>query len=145
MKLTHGTLVLVADGGKMLLFRNEGDERFLVLETLDRLELENAPARDQGSDRPGRTYSSTDDRRSSYSETDWHRQAESRFAEEVARRLLAAASGNDGDILLMAAPRFLGELRGRLADSLAGRVVAEIPRDLVHGTTDDIASAITNH
>jgi protein required for attachment to host cells len=145
MKLTHGSLVLVADGGKMLLFRNEGDEKFLVLETIDHLELENVQNREQGSDRPGRTHSSVDDRRSSYSEVDWHRQAEIRLAKEAARRLRAAASENGRDVLLIASPRFLGELRGRLDAALLDRLVGQIPADLVHRTTDDIVRVISQH
>lgn len=145
MKIAHGTIVMALDGQKMLLFRNEGDRKYAVLETLGREDLDNPASRAQGSDAPGRAFSSTGDRRSVYSETDWHRQAEERFAAEGARRLERLAASTDGGIVVVAPPRTLGVLRKQRSEAIERRIVAEIGKDLVHHDTDDIAAAIEAH
>ena len=101
MKIVHDTLVMAIDGEKMLLLRNEGDRKFMVLETLGHDELDNPPTREQGTDAPGRAFSSTGDRRSAMGETDWHRQAEEHFAKAGAERLERAAAGNEDDIVVI--------------------------------------------
>jgi protein required for attachment to host cells len=145
MKLAHGTIVLALDGEKMLLFRNEGDRKYTVLETLGRDDLVNPSTREQGSDAPGRAFSSSSDRRSAYREVDWHRQAEERFACECMKRLERLAGQADGDIVVVAPPRTLGVMRGRWSKTIEPRIVAEIAKDLVHHETDDIARAIAKH
>lgn len=145
MKIAHGALVMVLDGEKLLLFRNEGDEKYAVLETLGREDLANPPTREQGSDAPGRTHSSTSDRRSAYGETDWHREAEERFAIECVRRLERAAAQAEGDIVVVAPPRTLGVIRGEWNKAVGARIVAEIAKDLVHQETGDIVAAIAAH
>jgi protein required for attachment to host cells len=142
MNIAHDTLVLVADGGKALLFRNEGDEKFLVLKTLCHEETATPPNQAIGSDRPGRSFSSHDGRRSAYQETDWHRAAEEQFARQAAEILFEAAHESDADLVMISPPRFLGWLRDFLPKELHERVVAEIPKDLVHRDTNDIAKAI---
>ena len=145
MKIAHGTLVLAADGKKALLFRNEGDEKYAILQTLIHDELENPATRAAGSDRPGRSFSSTGPRRSGYEQTDWHRQAEERFAKRAARMLEDAAQGGESDLVLVAPPQFLGSLPHQLEASVRRRLRAEINKDLVHHETDDIAQAIARH
>ena len=80
MKIAHGTLVMAADAGKALLFRNEGDEKYAVLQTLAHEEIVNPPTREVGSDRPGRSFVSVGRRRSGYDDTDWHNMAERQFS-----------------------------------------------------------------
>jgi protein required for attachment to host cells len=145
MKIAHGTLVLAADGKKALLFRNEGDRKYSILQTLTHEEIVNPATRDVGSDRPGRAFSSIGKRRSGYDQTDWHRQAEQRFARRAADLLEAAASGNDEDLVIVAPPQFLGLLRTQLSASVGKRVRAEINKDLVHHDIDDISGAIAHH
>ena len=123
MRIAHGTIVLAADGKKALLLRNEGDEKYAVLQTLSHDETAYPPTRATGSDQPGRSFSSTEARRSGYGDTDWHRQTEDRFARRAASLLL----------------------RERLASSVKRRLVAEIDKDLVHHETDQIAAAISRH
>lgn len=145
MKIAHGTIVMAIDGRKMLLFRNEGDDKYVVLDTLENEEAKTPPSHELGNDAPGRTFSSTSQRRSAYSETDWHSQAEARFAVAGADRLEHAAKGNDADIVVLAPPRVLGELRKHWGRETRKRLVAEIGKDLVHHETDDIARAVSAH
>ena len=111
MKIAHGTLVLAIDGGKMLLFRNEGDEKYAVLDTLSHREIDNPPTREQGADAPGRSYSSVGSRRSAYGQTDGHDRAEEDFAIRAAEGLERVAASDGAGIVVLAPPRMLGQLR----------------------------------
>lgn len=145
MRLAHGTLVLAADGQKALLLRNEGDERYTVLQAIAEEATAVPRARELGTDRPGRSFASTGTRRSAYDETDRHREAEDRFAGRVAELLEGAARGGEDDLVIVASPRFLGALRARLAPAVRQRVRAEIDKNLVHRETDDIARTVARH
>jgi protein required for attachment to host cells len=146
MKIAHGTLVMVADGAKLLLFRNEGDEKFAVLETLDHARQDNPSTAEQGDDSPGRSFARFGESRSSYEETDLHQQREDAFARHAAGLLEDAAQAHSGaGIVVIAAPRTLGELRRNYGRATSERLVAEIDKVLTDHTTDDIAAAIAAH
>ncbi|MGO4843498.1 host attachment protein, partial [Rhizobiaceae sp. 2RAB30] len=54
IKLKRGTWVLVADGEKALFLKNSGDAVNPNLDVARKMNEENPPTREQGSDRPGR-------------------------------------------------------------------------------------------
>ena len=83
MLVAHGTLVLVADGAKMTIFRNHGSDIAPALEVVETDGQFSARTSAQGTDRPGRSFSSVGSGRSGYSETDFHQADEDRFAEIV--------------------------------------------------------------
>ena len=143
MKIDNGTLVMVADGAKMMLFKNDGDAKYPVLTTLAHEEIENPPAHLQGSDTPGRTFSSSGGRRSSYSETDWNRQSKEKFAAHAEAELERAALKEDSGIVVIASPRTLGELRKQYGKRIKQQLLAEIPKDLTGHVTDDIVDVIS--
>ena len=58
MQVPHNSFVVVADGAKMLFFRNEGDAEFPKLEVERKREQEDRPDRDWKTDEPGRAFSS---------------------------------------------------------------------------------------
>jgi protein required for attachment to host cells len=146
MKIEHGTLVMVADGAQALVFRNEGDGKYPVLETLSHARHDNPATREQGSDAPGRTHSSTSDHRSSYGETDWHQQSEDDFARHTADLLEQAASAHPAEaVVVVAAPRTLGTLRKHYGRATEKQLVAEIDKDLVGHTTDDVIAVLMAH
>ena len=97
IKLDHGPWVVVADGEKALFLRNEGDNQYPNLSVFREMQEENPPTREQGSDRPGRFSDGPSPHRSAVADTDWHRFAKERFADEVAEclyRLAHAAPSN---------------------------------------------------
>jgi protein required for attachment to host cells len=146
MNIEHGTLVLVADGSKLLLLRNEGDEKYAVLETMTHEEQGNPAAHEQGTDAPGRRFASFGDSRSSYDETDWHQQAEDAFARHAAAVLEQAAGQHpDAPVIVIAAPRTLGLLRKAYGRATTARLAAEIDKDLAGHTTDDVIAALAAH
>ncbi|AKH42118.1 protein required for attachment to host cells [Altererythrobacter atlanticus] len=143
MKIENGALVLVADGQKLLLFRNEGDEKYPVLTTLVHDEAQNPASRMQGDDTPGRTRSSSGEMRSSYQETNWHDEGEEAFSRKAAESLEKCAEANpEGEIVVIADPHSLGQLRQHYGNATRARLCGEIAKDLVRHTTDDIVNAI---
>ncbi|MEO6216220.1 MAG: host attachment family protein [Sphingomonas sp.] len=143
MKLPHNAAVLVADGRKILFFRNEGDDMHpnLVVEHAE--EQANPKDGDQKSDAPGRSFSSVGSGRSTMDEVDFHQQAEDRFAVDAANLLKRRALVNDFEALIVIAPpRTLGELRKHYHSSVSARITGEIHKDLTGHPTADIESAI---
>ena len=58
VQLPHDAFVFVGDGRKALLLRNEGDEKFPNLKTERVFTDVNPPTHEQGTDKPGRSFSS---------------------------------------------------------------------------------------
>ncbi len=142
--LKHGIWVLVADGEKALFLKNQGDAKYPNLEVVREMEQENPPTREQGSDRPGR-YSDGgfSAHNSAVDDTDWHRIAKERFADEIAQRLYTLAHANEfRDIILVAPPLVLGELRKKLHKEVDGRVSAELPKTLTNHSVSDIETIL---
>lgn len=131
--LKHGIWVVVADGEKALFLRNEGDAKFPNLQVVRRVEQDNPPSHEQGSDRPGRFNDGPNVHRSAVDDTDWHRLGKERFADEIAQRLYAMATkGEFEDIVLVAPPLVLGEMRRKLHKMVAERVRGEVPKTLTN-------------
>ena len=146
MNLPNNTLVLVADGGKMLFLRNHGDAVKMDLRVEAHREQDNPPNRDQASDAPGRSFASAGvgSRRSTMEETDFHQIKEDRFAAEAADLLRERALGGDFKTLVVVAPsRTLGELRKHYHKEVASRIVEEIDKDLTGHPIDEIEAALT--
>ncbi|WP_267901825.1 host attachment family protein [Erythrobacter insulae] len=140
--IPHGTYILALDGRQMLLFRNKGDVRQPVLATILHERAENHRSSVQGSDRPGRSFSSLGSRRSAMSGADLHEEAEKSFVARAAKNLEKAVHGKDARLIVLAAPSALGEIRKHIAAKLKDSIVAEIDRDVVNKPADDIVSVI---
>lgn len=138
--MKHGTWVVVADGGKVLFLRNQGDEDYIDLRIFDHREQDNPPDREQGTGAPGRRYDAAGPGRSAMEETDWHQIAEDRFAREVAEDIdKAAMAGKFRRMVLVAPPKALAEIRSHLRkDTLNELIVAEIDKDLTNHPLDKL-------
>ncbi|QDZ00183.1 host attachment protein [Nitratireductor mangrovi] len=142
-KLETGTWVLVADGERALFLRNEGTAFEPRLEVVDRAQQENPPTHDQGTDRPGRLNDGSDHHRSAVQETDWHRIAKERFADEIADKVSALALKDAfKQIVLVAQPHVLGELRKKLHKEAEGRIKAEVPKTLTNHSLPEIEKVL---
>jgi len=132
MRVPHNSFVVVADGRKMLFFRNEGDAEFPKLQ-VERKEVQDNPAdRDQKTDAPGHTFDSSGGAgRSAYEEVDFHQLEEDRFAAETAEMLRKRALKNEFEsLIIVAPPRTLGELRKHYHKEVEKRLAAEVAKDL---------------
>lgn len=144
MQIPNGTFVVVADGAKMLFFRNEGDAEFPKLEVERKLVQDNPPDREQGTDTPGRAVGGAGPGRSAFSETDFHQLEEDRFAAETAERLRKRALNNDFEsLVIVAPPKTLGELRKHYHKEVEKRLLGEIAKDLTGHPVDEIEKIIS--
>ncbi len=142
--IDHGAWVLVGDGRKALFFRNEGDATYPNLQVVEMLRQDNPPTHEQGTDRPGRSFSSTSPRRSGMEQTDWHQIEEHRFARTIADALHAAAQdGRFSKLIVVAPPITLGDLRKAFHKDVSSRIVAEIDKDLTKHASDQIEKLLT--
>jgi len=140
MLIPNDTLVLVGDGRKALFLRNRGGAGHPELVTEAVMEQDNPATREQGTDRPGR-YSGPDGvSKSAVEETDWHQQAEDRFASEVADALYRKSHDqNFQRLIVVAPPRTLGTMRTAFRKEVAQKITAEIPKDLTSHPVPEIA------
>lgn len=139
MRVSHNSFVLVADGRKMLFFRNEGDATNLNLIVVQAEEQENPADRDQKSDAAGRASSTHGASGSAMGETDFHQQEEDRFAAEAASMLKRRAlKGDFAKLIVVAPPRTLGELRKHYHKEVSDRLEGELAKDLTGHPVADI-------
>ena len=139
VSIDHAAWVMVGDGEKALFFRNEGDATYPNLEVVDVLEQDNPKTSDQGTDRPGRSFSSVGARRSAMQETNWHKLEKHRFAKEIADVLYSAAHrGQYSKLVIAAPPMIMGDLRKALHKEVSDKVVAEVSKDLTNLPANEI-------
>lgn len=129
MILPKGAIVAVVDGENLMLFRNTGhNEPQLTAMPTPSID-------DSGSGSGGH--------RSSAANPDNDTQAEDAFAHGVANLLNKwVLSGKVDDLVVIAAPRTLGELRKSWHKELQAKLVAQIAKDLTGASPDQIAAAI---
>jgi protein required for attachment to host cells len=143
LKLKRGLWVVVADGEKALFLENRGDTQYPDLQVVQEMEQANPATREQGSDRPGRYSDGPSVHRSAVEDTDWHRLGKERFADEVAERLYKLAhSGAFKEMVLIAPPHILGDMRRKLHKEVAEKITVEIPKTLTNHTIDDIENLL---
>lgn len=139
MRIAHDALLLVADGRKSLFLRNEGDGEDLNLVVEDQRAHADLRDSDLKSDAPGRSFASVGSRRSAVHETDYHQQEEDRFAADTAALLSKRAHANGFEqLIVIAPPRTLGELRRHYDKAVEARIVAEVDKDLVNHPIDKL-------
>lgn len=143
MLVPHDAMIMVADGRKLLLLRNEGDALNPNLQVEHKDEQENPANGDQASDAPGRSFQSFGARRSAYEETDFHQLEEDRFAAEAAALLKSRALRNDFEsLIIVAPPRTLGELRKHYHKEVSDRLTGELAKDLTGHPVAEIEQAL---
>jgi protein required for attachment to host cells len=137
MLVPHNTLVLVADGGRFSLYRNKGRGFSPELELVAGQKQQVPASTVFGTDAPGRSFSSTGRRRSTYETPDFHQQLEDRFA-IVATDALEKHVDESVDIIVVAPPKMLGTVRKSYGSRTKKRLIAEIDKDYADHTSSDI-------
>ena len=136
------TWVAALDGGKLLVWKNEGFDDQPNLKLLDERDPDTPPDRELATDRPGRMHDSGPNARSGLDETDFHEQEKNRFIRAAVDRLNAAAESEDFDrLLLLAPPSVMGEARNHYSDKLADRLI-EHTKDVVNQPMDKIEAQV---
>jgi protein required for attachment to host cells len=134
------TLIVITDGAKAIFYRNDGPGKGLVALDEHKMAHEAPPSRDIASDRPGRSFDSTSPGRSAMEpKSDPHDLEEVKFAKDVLARMEEImAAGEAEKLVLVAAPRTLGEMRKAMPKSLAGRLTATLDKDLTKTPADEL-------
>jgi protein required for attachment to host cells len=131
MLLPQGTIVAVADGEKFNLFQNTGDESNPALTAMPEADVESV---NKGS---GASH------QSSSGNPDASQAAEDGFAGGIADLLnKRVLDGDIADLVIIAAPRTLGELRKSYHKKLSEVLRGEISKDLTGHALQDIEKAI---
>ncbi|MBM1688874.1 host attachment family protein [Sulfitobacter geojensis] len=142
-KLKNGTWVIIADGEKALFLENQTDGEDPFLEVFREEGQENPPNRDQAANRRGRFNDGPSVHRSAVDDTDWHQLAKDRFAGELADILYQKAhAGAFEQIVLVAPPGTLGELRHQMHQEVSNKVIGEIDKTLTNHALDDIEKIV---
>ncbi len=147
MPLPHHALVLVADGRKILLFRNHGDEEHIDLRTEAHDEREELRNRDLRTDAPGTAAlsgtSGSADGRPMMEETDFQQLEEDRWIKDAADELKRRALRNDYDALaIIAPPKALGVLRKFLHKEVERRLVCTVNKEMSGRPIPDIEALL---
>jgi len=141
--LRHGIWVVVADGEKALFLRNEGDATYPNLQVVREIEQQNPATREQGAERPGRYSNGPSAHNSAFDEADWHRLGKARFADEIAQLLYSMAHrGEFDELVIVAPPMVLGEMRKKLHAEVSDRVRAEVPKTRTNHVVADIEAIL---
>jgi protein required for attachment to host cells len=134
------TLVVITDGAKAVFYRNDGPGKGLT--PMEELKMTNdaPPTREIMSDRPGRSFSSVGHGRSGMEpRTDAHDLEETKFAHGVLAQMEEAMSRNVADkLVLVAAPKTLGEMRKAMPKSLAENLTATLDKDLTKTPANEL-------
>ena len=146
LHVRNGAWVLICDGKKALILHNEGDGDLLNLRRVSVREQDNPATRDQGSDRPGKGHAPSGARQGSIGETDWHTLEEEHFADTLAAELNGACESHRfKELIVVAPPKTLAELRREFSKQVQAAVAAELPKDLTHHTIPEIERLLAGH
>ena len=142
-ELKHHTWVLVADSEKALLLENETDHENPHLKVVRKKVQDNPSDIEQSANRPGRMNDDGPGQKSAYDDTDWHELAKERFVSDLADLLYGHAHrGNFDDIILVADPSVLGNLRDELHQEVTDKVRGEIPKNLTNHPPNEIEKLV---
>ena len=140
--------VVVADGARAQIFTHDGHGTGLKPRDFEGMNGTTAQTRELRTDAPG-TYSgsaSFTGRHALDPETDRHEYEEFSFIREVARTINSAAAQQEfKKLVVIAAPKALGNLRGEMSETAKRMVVTEISKDLIHATIKEIESHVQEH
>lgn len=131
MILPKGTTVAVADGEKLNLFRNTGDGADLKLVAVSYGDI----ASDSGT---------STGRQSSAANPDHGQAGEDQFSAGIVQHLnQQALAGKIENVVVIAAPRALGEMRKHYHKALSAILLGEIAKDLTGHSVADVEKAVT--
>ncbi len=132
MLLSKNATVAVADGEKLNLFRNAGDEATvkLIAVPFDGIDGD---------------HGTTSVRSTSSANPDHGQAKEDQFSAGIVEHLnQQALGGTIEQLVVIAAPRALGEMRRHYHKALSAILVAEIPKDLTGHSIADLEKALAS-
>ncbi len=141
----NGAWVVIGDGKKALVLHNAGDAELINLRRVSVREQGGPATQDEGNDVAGRTADTVNGRGGS-TETDWHELDETRFADALADDINAAAREHRfKELVVIAPPKTLAELRREWTKETEKLIVAEIAKDYTHHPIPEIERLLATH
>lgn len=148
MKIPHNALVLVADGRALLLLRNHGDEAMIDLRVEAHDEQDLSRDHEQKSDLAGQSGAPANIgmHGGTFAETDYHQQAEDRWAKAAAEMLHKRALAKDFQALVVVAPpKTLGVLRKHYHKAVEALLIGELDKEMTDRPVPEIEALLTGH
>jgi len=143
--LYEDALILVCDSAKALLFKNLGG-RYLDLHCQAILDSKDLSESLIYQDRPGRVHESYGDQRANLGKDNRKDLVLSQFIDRIAEHLSNELDVTDLDnIIIVAPPRMLGQIRNDFPDRLWSRIKLEIASDIVSLPTAEIEKHLIAH
>lgn len=134
------TWILVADGARARIFVKS----FRKLENALGQDFvnDNLKDKDLTSDKPGRSFESSNPTRHAYEpRTDWHQYHKQLFAKDLCVILERANENEDFDeLIIISPPKTLGAIREYLGKQILSKVTVEIPKDITKFTEHELLS-----
>ncbi|NBB50879.1 host cell attachment protein [Rhizobium sp. CRIBSB] len=131
MQLPQNTIIAVADGEKLVLFQNEGDAMHVKLRAMPDEAIDSSK------------LSSGARHRSSAANPDDSQQEEDGFGSGVTAMLNRhVLDGTITSLVIVAAPRMLGEMRRGYHKALLAVLIGELDKDLTGHSVADIEKAL---
>ena len=126
------TWIVVADGARARFLVNKGPGTGLAAALPEDLMADKRQSRELGRDKPGRTFDRAGTgRHAEEPRTDPHRHVQEQFARDVAALLEKhRLAGSYDRLVLVAAPKMLGDLRKALSVETARLADGELDKDL---------------
>ncbi|HEY9040136.1 MAG TPA: host attachment family protein [Roseovarius sp.] len=143
MKLKTDTWVVVANGNKFLILENKGWPDHLDLRVLKHDVIDVPQTQELARDRAGRQQQRFSPGNAGFKQADQHEARETAFAKDLITKLNERATQKRfDDIVIIADPETLGEMRPAYGAHLKDRLVGEIAKDLTNLTIPDIEAVV---
>jgi protein required for attachment to host cells len=130
MILPSDVIVLVTDGGRMLLLRNAGDATSPDLAVIEHRDSPPPPNREILSDAPGRSFESASPARSAYDNRDPHAAEERAFVDAALTALAEQVDRDTPGVIIAADPVSLGHLRQNYPPQVREKLLTEFDKNL---------------
>ncbi|WP_019833209.1 host attachment family protein [Sphingomonas sp. PR090111-T3T-6A] len=143
MRVPRNSVILVADGRKRLLLRNEGDAAAPNLTVMSAVEEPASKTREMVTDSPGRSFAPNAGG-GAFPSADAHEIEGLRFAADTAEMLSQGVqSGDFSDLIVIAPPKTLGQLRKHYHRDVENRILREVSKDMTGSPVGEIEKVLT--
>lgn len=143
MIINRQAWIVVADGGRANVYKNVGEIGEIKLVLVRSTNQHTEHTHELGRDKPGRMNDNSGYSKSALESTNIHEVAEDRFLKLVIEHLAQdVQAGECKEVVLIAPPQALGDLRKHLPANVAKVVVGEIGKDYTHMAINELQKTL---